>query len=65
VERVELHLNGGSPIGRTVASLPARVGQIVTDFYLFQVMDGTDALVFLSVGVVDPEMGDFVVESLD
>ena len=65
VGRVELHLTGSSPFGRTVVSLPARVGDMVSDFYLFEIRDESGASVFFYAGWVDTDLGDFVVESLD
>lgn len=65
VERVELHLNGSYPFGLTVVSLPARVGAIVSDFYLLAVEDESRAEVFRFTGWVDADTGDLVVESLD
>jgi hypothetical protein len=65
VERIELHLDGGSPLGRTSVSLSATVGQILSDLYIFVVEDGSGIEVFRFDGWVDPDTGDFVVETLD
>jgi hypothetical protein len=65
VELVELHLNGGSPRGRTTVSFPARIGDSVSDFYLFAVEDEARTELFRFAGWVDPDTGDFDVESLD
>lgn len=65
VELIELHLDGGSPFGRTSVSLSARVGQIVSDLYIFIAMDESGTEVFNFFGWADPDTGDFVVETLD
>ncbi|HMB58296.1 MAG TPA: hypothetical protein VKN35_00160 [Xanthomonadales bacterium] len=65
VGQINLHLSGGSPVGYTQVSLEALIGRTVSDFYVLVVENSLDELVFSSYGFIDPEQGDFVVESLD
>ena len=65
VEQVSLHLDGSFPNARTTVSLPALVGQTVSDFYVLLIENSSDEVVFSFYGWVDPETGDLAVEDLD
>lgn len=65
VDRIDLHLTGSSPNMRTSVSLPAKVGKTVSDFYVLVLENDAEEVLYSFYGWVDPEAGDFVVESLD
>lgn len=65
VEQVVLHVDGASPGSRTTVSLPAWIGETVSDSYALAIVNSSDEEVFSVFGFVDPDRGDFVVEPLN
>lgn len=65
VEQVVLHIDGASPGSRTTVSLPAWIGETVSDHYVLQIVNSSNETVFSVFGFVDPDRGDFVIERLD
>lgn len=65
VEQVVLHVDGAAPGSRTTVSLPAWIGETVSDHYVLQIANSSGETVFSFQGPVHPDRGDFVVEPLD
>lgn len=65
VEQVVLHVDGASPGSRTTVSLPAWIGETVSDHYVLQIENSSRETVFSFFGFVDPDRGDFVVQPLN
>lgn len=62
VEQIGLHLVGSAPGALTSVSLPARVGKMVSDFYVLLIENDAGEVIYSFYGFVDPESGDLAVE---